>query len=122
MTSSTCHAFQKNGGKFFPPTVVQRAYAQTKVITTVTTIISHSITHRVHFVNIIFKKYRNRRINVSNAIILSQEIGSVPIHNLSFGFLFGMDIELVKNHHHPVLPIIERPILRLAIRRNIRTK
>ena len=32
-------------------------------------------------------------------IILGQEVGSLPIHNLSLGLLFWMDVELVEHHY-----------------------
>ena len=53
----------------------------------------------------------------SNAVILRQEIGPLPIDDLSLGFLFRVDVELVKDHHFPLLPVVERPHFRLAVRR-----
>ena len=37
--------------------------------------------------------------DLSIAIILGQEIGVLPIHDLYIRFLGGMDIELVEHHH-----------------------
>lgn len=60
-------------------------------------------------------------IQTSHAKILRQEIGSLPIDNLSLGFFLRVNVELVKDHNALVLQVIERPIVRLAIRRNIST-
>ena len=33
----------------------------------------------------------------SNAVVLGQEIGSIPVHDLSLGFFLRVDVELVKD-------------------------
>ena len=50
------------------------------------------------------------------AIILRQEIGPLPIDDLSLGFLFRVDVELVKDHNTLILQIIERPLISFAVR------
>ena len=57
-----------------------------------------------------------------NGEILGHEIGSIPINNLSLGFLLRMDVELVEDHHLLVTQIVERPILGLAVGRDIGTE
>ena len=42
-------------------------------------------------------------VNLSKTIILGQEIGSVPIDDISLGFFFRMDIEFIEDHHLLVL-------------------
>ena len=61
-------------------------------------------------------------IFLSNAIILCQEIGPVPIKELFLRFLFRMDIEFIEDHHLPVPCIINRPLMRLAVRGDVRGK
>ena len=53
------------------------------------------------------------------AIILGEEIGTLPIEDLSLGFFFRMDVELVEDHQLLVLQVVERPLLGLAIGRLI---
>ena len=38
-------------------------------------------------------------LNLSKHVILRQEIGLVPIHDLHLGLLRGKDVELVEYHH-----------------------
>ena len=59
---------------------------------------------------------------LSDAIILRKEISPVPIHNLSFRFFLRMDVEFVEDHHLPVLQIVKRPLLCLAVRGELRTQ
>ena len=56
--------------------------------------------------------------DLSKRIILGQEVGALPIHNMFLGFLCRMDVELVQNHHPLVLQVVERPLLGLAIGRD----
>ena len=58
---------------------------------------------------------RDAELNLSDAIILCQEICPVPIKDFFLGFLFRMDIEFIENHHFPVPCIINRPLMRLAV-------
>ena len=56
------------------------------------------------------------KLKLLQAIILRQEIGPLPIDDLSLGFLFRVDIELVKDHNTLILQIIERPLISFAVR------
>ena len=38
-------------------------------------------------------------LNLSKHVILGQEAGSLPIHDLNVGFLGWMDVELVEDHY-----------------------
>ena len=52
-------------------------------------------------------------------VILEQEVGPVPINNLHVGFLGWMDIEFIEHHHRFFLRVVERPLLRLTVGRNV---
>ena len=61
----------RNGGKFFPPTVVQRAFAQTKIV--------------MHYLIIIFKSYyiyvnlASPKYAVTLSFIIHKKIGFIKI-------------------------------------------
>ena len=42
---------------------------------------------------------KSEGINLSKHVILGQEAGSLPIHDLNVGFLGWMDVELVEDHY-----------------------
>lgn len=54
-------------------------------------------------------------MNYSNAIILGQEVGSLPIHHLSQRFLLRMNIKLIKDHDILVSQVVKRPFVCLAV-------
>ena len=56
---------------------------------------------------------RDAEPNLSDTIILGQEIGPVPVNNLHRVFLFRTNIEFVEDHHPLVLEVVQRPFLRL---------
>ena len=58
----------------------------------------------------------------SNAVIFGHEIGPVPVNNLHRVFLFRTNIEFVEDHHPLVLEVVQRPFLRLAVGRLLRTE
>jgi hypothetical protein len=51
----------------------------------------------------IFRFLRYTLTSLLETIILGQEIGSVPIDDISLGFFFRMDIEFIEDHHLLVL-------------------
>ena len=55
----------------------------------------------------------------SITIVLGQEVGVLPIHNLYIGFLCRMDVELIEYHHLLLALVVERPLLGLTIRREV---
>ena len=59
---------------------------------------------------------------LSKPIIPGQSIDSVPINDSNLGFFFRMYVELIKNHHLLLLRVVERPLMRLSVRRDIRGK
>ena len=61
-------------------------------------------------------------VQCSKHIIFGQEIGSLPIHYLYFGFLCRMDVELVEYHHPLVVQVVEGPLLCLTIGREVRAE
>ena len=52
---------------------------------------------------------------LSDAIILGEEIGAVPVEDLPLRFLLRMDVELVEDHQLLVFQVVKRPILGLTI-------
>ena len=52
---------------------------------------------------------------LSDAIILGEEIGAVPVEDLPLRFLLRMDVELVEDHQLLVLQVVERPLLGFAV-------
>ena len=57
----------------------------------------------------------------SDHIVFGQEIGSVPINDLNLRLLCRMDIEFIEDHHLLILPVVQRPLMRLAVGGNVST-